>query len=297
MRAGRSKYPCSILLCGILFVPTGCASPRAYHYAFWSDDPRPYLQAIQKSSASVGIAPTPGENIRAGIVTHHFLASGLMVRFFDRLQAKTSPETMILIGPNHFHHGRADISLSSLPWKTPFGMVETDRGVVHRIEATMGLPEDTEAFTGEHSVGVLIPLVKYYFPRCRVVPLLIDVNAEEPKLEALRSLLTGFLRNPKVLLLLSMDFSHNSDSRVADERDKLAEQVISKLDFDRVDSLHVDCHKGLRLLLSSLRDVGSVIAQFDEHTNSSRLTGNPKQTNVTSYFTVSFSTNPSGGRD
>jgi len=278
-----------ILLCWILFVATASySSPRAYHYTSWSDDPKPYLQAIQKSHASTHTAPASGEDIRAGIVPHHFLASALMVRFFGRLRAEASPETVLLIGPNHFHHGRASISLSSLPWKTPFGMMETDRSVTREIEDATGLPEDPEAFTGEHSVGVLVPLVKYYFPSCRLVPLLIDVNAEEPKLAALRSVLTGFLKNPQVLVLLSMDFSHNSDSRVAEMRDEEAERVISKLDVDKVASLHVDCHKGLWLLLSSLRDLGSVVVQVNEHSNSSHLTGNRKQTNVTSYFTVWF---------
>lgn len=276
-----------IFLCWMLFVAQYSWS-RAYHYASWSDNPRPYLQAIQKSSSSVHPRPAPDQNIRAGIVTHHFLASGLMVRFFDMLQAEASPETIILIGPNHFHHGRRNISLSSLPWKTPFGMIGTDQGMTQQIKAATGLAEDTEAFTGEHSVGVPIPLLKYYFPHCRVVPILIDVDAEESQLKALRTLLTGFLGNPKVLVLLSMDFSHNSTPRITDLRDEQAEQAISTLGADRVDGLHVDCHKGLWLLLSSLRDLGNIKVQINEHTSSSRLTGNPDQTNVTSYFTVSF---------
>jgi len=261
---------------------------RAYHYASWSDNPRPYLQAIRKSRSSVRPRPAPDLNIRAGVVTHHFLASGLMVRFFDMLRAEASPQTIILIGPNHFHHGRRNISLSSLPWKTPFGTMETDQSMTQQIKAATGLPEDTEAFTGEHSVGVSIPLLKYYFPRCRVVPILIDSNADESQLKVLRVLLTGFLGNPKVVVLLSMDFSHDSTPRIADLRDEQAEQTISRLDVDRVDRLHVDCHKGLWLLLSSLRDLGNIKVRIGEHTNSSRLTGNPDQTNATSYFTVSF---------
>ncbi|HEY6305225.1 MAG TPA: hypothetical protein VI488_02050 [Candidatus Angelobacter sp.] len=71
-------------------------------------------------------------------------------------------------------------------------------------------------------------------------------------------------------------------------RDEKAEQAISTLDVDRVSELHVDCHKGLSLVLLALRDLGHVRTQIIEHTNSARLSGNPKQTNVTSHFTVSF---------
>jgi len=212
----------------------------------------------------------------------------MMVRFFEMLRAESSPDTIILLGPNHFHHGRGNISLSSLPWKTPFGVMETDPSITQQIEAATRLSEDTEAYTGEHSVGILIPLLKYYFPRSRVVPILVDVNAKEPQLKALHALLTGYLSNPKLLVLLSMDFSHNSISSVADSRDELAEQVISTLNVEKVDELHVDCHKGLWLLLSSLRDLGNIKVNVTEHTNSSRITNHPNQTNVTSYFAVTF---------
>jgi len=221
-------------------------------------------------------------------VTHHFLASGLMVRFFEALRAETSPETIILIGPNHFHHGSANISLSSLPWKTPFGIVETDRSIVQRIKAATSLPEDPEAFTGEHSVGVLVPFLKFYFPHSRVVALLVDVNAQENRLKELRGLLSGFFGNPKVLVLLSMDFSHDSIASIANSRDERAQQAISALDLSKVKELNVDCRKGLWLLLASLKDLGQVKTQVNEHTNSARLTGKLNQPDVTSYFTIYF---------
>jgi len=281
------RWWCGAFLVTQLFVAQA-ARPRVYHYSFWSDNPRPYLTAIQRSGSAAHSGLAPGQTVRAGILTHHFLASAMMVRFFCQLQNQASPNTIILIGPNHFHHGRGDISISSLPWKTPFGILETDKGVIRSIKNATKLTEDAEAFTGEHSVGVLIPFLKYYFPHSRVVPILIDVNADRNQLEKLRTLLRDFLSNPGDLALLSMDFSHNSIAAVADSRDKQAERALSTLDVERVGQLHVDCHKGLWLLLSSLRGVGHVTTKIDEHTNSSRLTGNPNQPDVTSYFTVRF---------
>jgi AmmeMemoRadiSam system protein B len=277
--------------CWIALIWTLLAVPyswsRTYHYSSWSDNPQPYLQAIQRSSPHPHEAPC-NRNLRAGIVTHHFLASGLMVRLFEQLRDNISPDTIILIGPNHFHHGRGNISLSSLPWKTPFGGVDADRPMIEKIRTATARPDDTEAFTGEHSVGILIPLVRYYFPHSRVAPILIDVNADESQLRALRGVLANLLRNPKVFVLLSMDFSHNSTAGDADSRDEEAEQAVSALDVGRVSQLHVDCHKGLWLLLAALRDLGRVQVGIEEHTNSSRLTMNPSQRNVTSYFTVCF---------
>jgi len=279
----RHGYVGAFLL--LLTIPAGV---RTYHYSWWSDNPQPYLEAIKKTDAAPPPKLVPGERICAGIVTHHFLASGLMVRFFSNLQAGTFPETIILIGPNHFHHGLANISVSSLPWRTPFGVMETDPRIVQQVKGAVNLPEDPEAFMGEHSVGVLLPFLKYYFPHSHLVPILVDVNAQEEPLKELRGLISGYLGNAKILVLLSMDFSHNSVASVADSRDAQAQPAISGLDLGKVEGLNVDCRKGLWLLLASLRDLGQVKVRISEHSNSARLTGNPQQSNVTSYFSIFF---------
>ena len=273
-----------ILLC-LVAAP---ALARTCHYSWWSDNPAPYLEAIHKAEPLALPKLAPGESIRAGIVTHHFLASALMVRFFAALRAQSNPETIILIGPNHFHHGLANISFSSLPWKTPFGFLEADQSIVRELETSTHLPEDPDAFAGEHSVGVLIPFVKYYFPRSRVVPILVDVNAREFQLREMRPLLARFLADPRIVILLSMDFSHDSVLSVADARDVRARQAMVALDANQVKDLNVDCPRGLWLLLGALSDLGHVRTEVCEHSNSARLTGNLNQENVTSYFTAAF---------
>jgi hypothetical protein len=264
------------------------AGVRTYHYSFWSDDSQRYLYAVKKYSSGTPLEFAPGEAIRAGIVTHHFLARALMVRFFETLRANCSPDTIILLGPNHYHHGSANISLSSLPWKTPFGVLEADQPIVQQFKHATGLLEDREAFTGEHSIGVLVPFLKYYFPHSRVVPVLVDANVRESNLKELRGALSELLGKPQILVLLSMDFSHHSIASIADCRDAQAEKVISALDLDRVGGLNVDCHRGLWLLLASLKDQGQVKVRISEHSNSARLTGHSRQPDVTSYFTVYF---------
>ena len=278
---------CTVLLFSCLLAgPDSWARDR--HYSFWSDDPKPFLTAIESAAAPDATRLPSGQRIRGGIVTHHFLASGLMVRFFATLASQASPKTIILLGPNHHHHGLANISFSSLPWKTPFGELPADQRLVQAIAAATELPEDREAFTGEHSVGVLVPFVKYYFPSSHIVPILVDLNAQNRPLGHLRAVLSSALENPDTLLLLSMDFSHNSVASIADTRDGEAHRVISAMDTTKTEALHVDCRKGLWLLLESLKQAGCHRVFFGEHTNSSQMTRNPNQPDVTSYFTIYF---------
>ena len=285
IQGGVAASFCGALLLCLLAVP---ARARNFHFSWWSDNPAPYLDAIQRAEPPAPPRLAPGERIRAGIVTHHFLASALMVNFFAALHAQSAPQTIILVGPNHYHHGNANVSFSALPWKTPFGVFEADASVVRELEAATQLPEDPEAFAGEHSVGVLIPFLRYYFPRSRVVPVLLDVNAHEDQLRKLRPLFARFLADPQVLVVLSMDFSHGSLASVADARDEKAQEALLALDAGRVKGLNVDCPRGLSLLLSALTDLGHARTQVSEHTNSARLTANPEQPDVTSYFTVYF---------
>lgn len=278
---------CVVLALSFLLSGPDCW-PRERHYSFWSDNPETFLNAIENSPAPALLKPPAGQRILGGIVTHHFLASGLMVRFFAELARQSSPRTIILLGPNHHHHGLANISFSSLPWKTPFGELPADQRLVHAIAGATGLPEDREAFTGEHSVGVLIPFVKYYFPSSHIVPILVDLNAQSYPLRQLRSVLSSALANPNTLLLLSMDFSHNSVSSIADARDSEAQSAIAAMDSTKTEALHIDCRKGLWLLLETLKQTGCNRIVFSEHTNSSNLTRNPTQPDVTSYFTILF---------
>jgi len=277
-----------------LMLATSDAWSRDQHFSFWSDNPQPFLDAIRNSAGRTLPTLPVGDRVCGGILTHHFLASGLMVRFFAGLKPQAAPETIILLGPNHFHQGLADISISSLPWKTPFGVLQTDRQLVRQISNAIQLPEDTEAFTGEHSVGVLIPFLKYYFPHSRVVPVLIDVNADTNRLHRLREVLSAKMTSLKTLLLLSMDFSHDSVAPIADARDEQAQEVISSMDASKTGGLRVDCRKGLWLLLESLKQSRCDGVQINEHTNSAQLTGKSDQPNVTSYFTIYFLNAPPG---
>ena len=286
-----SRRICAVLLTALLIAPLN-VWPRDYHYSYWSDNPQHYLDAIHKSTASPATEILEGERICGGIVTHHFLASGLMVRFFAELSRRATPETIILLGPNHFHQGLAGISVSSLPWKTPFGVLSANREVAREISSAVQIPEDPEAFSGEHSVGVLIPFLKYYFPQSRVVPILIDVNADAKRLRALRNVLEAQAKDKKTLLLLSTDFSHDSVLTVADARDQEARKVVTSMDASKTAALNTDCRKGLWVLFQAAKGAGCQFAQILEHSNSALLLGRPQQPDVTSYFTALFLAEP-----
>ncbi len=276
----------AVLLCASL---SASAYARTENFSFYSDEPGKYLAAINAVGQRPESACVDGKaNLRAGIVTHHLLAIGLENEFFSCLSRQAKPERIVLIGPDHYGQSMDRIAVSPLPWKTPFGILEPDVSAAAAIKESLGLNNDPEAFSGEHSIGVLVPFIRYYFPESRIVPIIIQRNVDIAKQTKLKKILSHFLDDPKTLVLLSMDFAHNQTSDEADRRDERAMKVIEKLDYRQTNGLDIDCHPGLKILLAALSDRKGIRVQFLNHSNSAKITKQMNLTNVTSYFTILF---------
>lgn len=259
---------------------------RTHHYTSFSDRPELFLKAIEDYKRSPHTKCKGNkETIRGGIITHHFLANWMMVDFFECLASQVKPDRIILIGPDHFHKGINSVSTSSLPWKTPFGKLDANVSTVNNIKEALGLNSDYEAFSGEHSIGIVVPFIRYYFPKSRIVPVLVQKQVPRHMLLRFTRLLNQYQSDPKTLILLSMDFSHNQTSTEADRRDEVSKEAILGLKFDQVDKLDVDSPAGLFLLLSAMKEANVYIRH---HSNSSKITGKKDIKNVTSYFTMFF---------
>ena len=89
-------------------------------------------------------------------------------------------------------------------------------------------------------------------------------------------------------LRMALTARDNSIFSIADARDREAQSVIAAMDSSKTEALHIDCRKGLWLLLESLKQARCHSVLFSEHTNSAQLTRNPNQADVTSYFTIYF---------
>jgi hypothetical protein len=228
-----------------------------------------------------------GKEIRCGIVTHHLLASRLIVGYFRGVAQTGRPKRIVLIGPDHAGKGLGAISVSSLSWQTPFGILEADTEAISRLGEKLRLLPDPEAFSNEHSIGVLVPFVKHFFPDARLVPILVKTGAGRETLNALCRALED-MNNGETHFLLSSDFSHGKRPAEASRHDLESARVIVEQAFGSVWSLDDDCRAGLYVLLKL--SIGAV-PLISAHTNSAEIVGKNLD-NCTSYFTVFFATNP-----
>jgi len=257
---------------------------REYNYSSFSDQPDLFLRAIHRSNAKSD--PRASGHISGGIVTHHFLASELMVEYFETLAGSVKPQRVIIIGPDHSGRVPKGLAISDLKWKTPFGYLQPDRKAIHAIWKRLGLKDSNpEYFFGEHSIGILVPFVKYYFPYAKIVPVIVGEGISRDSLERLVRAL-GEVSDDNTHIILSMDFSHGKTVEEGKLADAITENAILNAEYDRIWGLDVDCRPGLYLILR-LHAKDQVV--IGAHSNSAEISGkNPE--NCTTYFTTYFTT-------
>ncbi len=147
----------------------------------------------------------------AGAVLPHggwMYSGGVAARTLACLAANSAPETVVMFGGVH-----VPLTVSALypagRWETPLGDLEVDAEVGQAILQRAGdhLRPDIEAHRDEHSLEVLAPMVKYFFPATAIVPIMVLPENKALGLgraagEALREL------DRPVVLLASSDLTH-----------------------------------------------------------------------------------------
>lgn len=228
------------------------------------------------------------EKICGAVVPHHLLAHQMIAEVFSKIQ-DAPPNLLILVGPNHKNIG-SRILVSSLGWQTPFGTVEVDKEAVDYLLATHMVKQDDYAFSAEHSMGNLMPFVKYYLPNTKVVPIICHHDVSKKEAEQLAEHLSPLLKKGAVIVA-SVDFSHYLASQEAVQMDSETLKAIREKDWDRIfamDNDHLDSPSALGILFFAMENMGITDFTVLDNTNSGILLGND-MIETTSYISMLFS--------
>ncbi|KKQ28135.1 MAG: hypothetical protein US42_C0002G0090 [Candidatus Magasanikbacteria bacterium GW2011_GWC2_37_14] len=178
------------------------------------------------------------KNIQAIVVPHHLLAGEYIAGLFKRASGENF-STIVVIGPNHENISQEILATTLASWQTPWGEVETDRGLVNNFLADFGEQTVFEAFQNEHSVGAMAPFIKYYFPEAKIVPVIINSYANIQDANKLSIWLNKNLPEHS-LIVVSTDFSHYLDRVEADQNDLETQQWIGERNTEMIARLNND---------------------------------------------------------
>ncbi len=264
----------------------GKSAVAGYHYA--STGNKEFYGGAETAKPLLDLK----EPAYGGIVSHHLYIAGKTAEYFAGLAASgAKPETIVIIGPNHFNIG-SDILVSRYSYKTPWGIVDSDREIIDKLIAG-GLAENNEKpFEAEHSVSALVGFIKNSFPKAKIVPIIFRKSSSEQELEALARSLNENLPQES-LVLASVDFSHHLNRIAAEFHDDKSISAIQNFDFENIKNLEIDSPPAIYAVLKYL-DMRSAKKIFYANTNSALYSKNLSSEDTTSYVFAYFT---KGDRD
>jgi len=132
---------------------------------------------------------------------------------------------VVILGPCHDKRENGLFLSNSHAFHTPLGNILVDHEITERLEFSGSFFEINDIpHLGEHSIEILLPFVKYCFPKASIVPILMG----QPKAQyiydlaqALKTVITPVL--DETLIVISCNLSCDNDKATAR---LLAEEVL-----------------------------------------------------------------------
>jgi len=126
-------------------------------------------------------------------------------------EAKLDNPTIVILGTNHSGMGYPVSMHVNRFWKTPMGIVETDREFGKLLLDTELVVEDATAHNWEHSIEVQLPFLQFVFQEeFKIVPIVVSHIPLETMKEIgkkIYELSKDYDR--KVIVIASSDFTHH----------------------------------------------------------------------------------------
>ena len=181
----------------------------------------PHLANRPLSNLVVLVSPHAGYMFSGPVAAHGFALAAI----------SGTPDSVIILGPNHTGLGSGISIVTGGTWRTPLGDAQVDTDLAGSIQSSSRLIDiDDKAHLYEHSIEVQLPFLQYvYGPNLRFVPvcmMLQDLVSSRDIGEAIAKSCSG----KNVLIVASTDLSHYQPQKTAEELDKKAIDAILRLD-------------------------------------------------------------------
>lgn len=220
----------------------------------------------------------------AAVVPHHDLVKEVRREFMKKLGLASQPETIVLVSVNHFNAGSGEIISSDQAWSVANGEKEitADLVVINELKKSGLVQIEPAAFLNEHGIRNLLGEIKEFFPKAKLVPLMIKEPANRGEIKKLAEVLN--LNCPNCGLIASVDMSHYQPARLAEIHDAKTLRALAVLDEEQIWQTETDSNAALSLLIDWAKAKNLNHFNLFAHTNSGLLAGNLETETTTHIF-------------
>lgn len=179
---------------------------------------------------------SPKEKVISAIVPHAgYVYSGKTAGLvYSKIEI---PETVIILGPNHYGYGEPFSVAGHDKWVTPLGEVYIDKEIAEMlVEESKYLQKDVIAHQREHSIEVQIPFIQFLKNDVKIVPITLEGYVDDPAWIEIGESIARVIKEIKkdVLIIASTDMTHYESHREAEEKDNYVIEAILNLNEEEV---------------------------------------------------------------
>ena len=227
--------------------------------------------------------------IVSGVTPHHLLAEKIIEDFFSYISSKEKPETIVLLGPDHFNAGAivGNSFITLQPETQEFFEIKVDNSLIKKLSFANNLIFSNSSISFDHGITNLVPFIKKYFPNSKIAPFIIPGNVSQKELDQFVNSLSSF--SPfQTVVIASVDFSHDLPNLAAKFHDAKSIRTLINFEKENFKNLDVDCWQALYVARAFAHLRNKEFPKIINHLNSQDFLQNENLEKTTSYFSLIF---------
>ncbi len=239
-----------------------------------------FVLAWQQTVASYRLNSTPSakpspsvssQKISGLIIPHHDLVKAQRQALLKEARQKmSSPQTIILISPNHYDQGQSSIQTTKQTWGLDEGSITANSEVINALLQAQVAHEEPNSFANEHGIKLVLGDLHQAFPQASLVPLILKMATTQEEVKSLHDVLLA--QCAQCLMVASVDFSHYQPALLAELHDDLTLRALQNLDASLLlDRAEVDSPSSLALLTLWATSQKTLHFVLQNHTDSGVL--------------------------
>ncbi len=270
--------------------------------AFYPDKPSSLKAEIEKCffhRYGPGKIPKANKNQLSsllGLVSPHagYMYSGpVAAHSYYALAMEGTPESAVIVGPNHTGMGSGVSIMTAGNWVTPLGELSIDNEIAEEIVNNSEIVDvDEKAHLYEHAIEVQLPFLQYLYGKSLLfVPICMMMQDLETSTE-LGEAMAKSIVNKNVVVIASSDMTHYEEGKIAEDKDKEAINAMTVLDeielFRTIESRMISmCGYGPVIsTLACAKKLGATKAKLLSYKTSGDITGD--HSSVVGYASLIF---------